>query len=302
MRTTLPFLVLFLAAASLNAQFWTTAVSTSPNPATACGPFNLVIDGNKPATNYSLTTATALVVGSTINVTVVYTSAGIGLPAITPVNYNVPVATVPAGTYTVNVDYTAGGNLEISTWTITVDPCTTTPCSQAPSGLTSNANPNGSVALAWLPVSGSIACRIRGRLSGAIAWATTSPVFGVEPTSYIIPNAVLTDGATYDWQVQCACSLSPISITGWSATANFTAPTLRQAAASALQVFPNPATDWLQVASAPANEPFEIIDILGRSVERGMINGPIGVQNLPTGWYTLRIGEHTTSVPFLKSE
>lgn len=235
--------------------------------------------------------------------TVIFTASGFGLPAITPVNYSVPVATIPAGTYTVIVDYTAAGNVELSTWTITVDPCTTTPCSQAPTGLTSSPNPNGSVTLEWLPVSGSVACRVRGRIAGTSTWATASPIAVVEPTSYTIPDAVLTDGATYEWQVQCACSLSPpVVLTAWSSSASFTAPTLRLAAATDLQVFPNPATDFLQVTTSTSNEPYAIMDVLGRTVDLGLINGPISVQDLPSGWYTLRVGEQATSLSFLKSE
>lgn len=117
MKTTRVLLsfVLILLGTAVQAQFWTTAVGTSPDPATACGPFDLVIDGNKPATNYNLASAVATVTGSTIDVDVEFVASGFGLPVITAVNYSVPVPALAAGSYTVVVDYVAAGNTEVST-------------------------------------------------------------------------------------------------------------------------------------------------------------------------------------------
>lgn len=62
-------------------------------------------------------------------------------------------------------------------------------------------------------------------------------------------------------------------------------------------LFPNPAADYLHLAaSSPlsANSSIEIIDVLGRLVHSEQITEPtqnlrISLQNIPSGWYTLRI-------------
>jgi hypothetical protein len=291
MKRTATLFALLLAAASVSAQFWTTAVGTSPDPATACGPFDLVIDGNKPATNYNLSSASATVVGSTINVDVEFTASGFGLPTITPVTYSVPVsATLNAGVYTVVVDYVAAGNTEISTWTITVDSCGVSTCGPDPTGLASSPNADGSVDLSWNAVAGSVACRVRGRVAGTTSWATTSPSFGPEPTSFRVPSAFLTGGATYEWQVQCACSISPLLATGWSSSASFTAPTLRTGP-SAEGLAPNPASHAVRVTDPDAaGQPYRLLDATGRTVASGTVDGPIGVDALPAGLYLLQWG------------
>ena len=47
--------------------------------------------------------------------TLIFTASGFGIPTITPFSGLIPVGTIPAGTYTVVVDYTAAGNTELST-------------------------------------------------------------------------------------------------------------------------------------------------------------------------------------------
>jgi hypothetical protein len=282
MIRTLTFALLMGIGASLQAQFWTTGLGTDPAPATACGPFHLVISGNIPATNYSLTSAVVSVSGSTITADIEWTPSGIGLPVITPVTYNVPVGTtLSAGTYTVVVDYTAAGNMEISTWTIVVDSCSAAACDVDPTGLASMANADGSLDLSWGPVAGSVACRVRGRVLGTIPWATTAPSFGVEPTSFRIPGAFLNPGDTYEWQVQCACSISPLIATNWSASATFSAPLLREAvpeaSGSSSVRFDGRILRFVQPEDQ--GSPFRIYDATGRVVLDGKVNTTVSLHD-----------------------
>lgn len=291
------FLLLAISAVTLNAQFWTTAVAPSPDPATECAPFGLIIDGNKPATNYSLSSAVATVSGSTINVVVEFTASGFGLPTITPVNYSVSVpGPIPAGTYTVVVDYTAAGNMETSSWPLTVDACSSGPaCSSPPVLLGDTLNPDGSVTLLWAPVDSSIACRVRGREFGSSSWKRTSPEFGTEPSSFVVPSAFIMPGTYYEWGVQCACNIAPVNTTPWSVTGLFLVPTMREGL-SAEGLAPNPASNAVRIMNPEAvGQPYFLMDATGKRVASGTVNGTIDVSAYPTGLYLLQWGSEAAT-------
>ena len=282
-------------ALSVHAQFWTTAVGTLPDPATDCMPFGLVIDGNKPATNYSLSSAIATVSGSTINVEVIFTESGFGLPTITPVNYSVSVpGPIPAGTYTVVVDYTAAGNMEISTWTIDVDACSSPPaCSLDPVPLGDTLNTNGSVTLLWAPVDSSVACRVRGRELFTTTWATAAPVFAAEPSSFTVPAAFLTPGTYFEWEVQCACSISPLNATNWSIPLTFLYPSLRNSGLS--ETAESVRIRWdgqqLHFLQAVRGTPYTVVDAMGRLVQQGLVENAVNLDHLSNGLYWVRVGQ-----------
>lgn len=289
-------LILTLCASVVaQGQFWVTSVATSPPIATDCVPFDLAITGNMPASNYSLSIGTAVVTGSIINVTLIFTSSGFGIPTITPFSTSIPVTgATPAGAYTVIADYTAAGNTELSSWSIIVDPCFLS-CGPDPTGLVSVPNPSGSVMLEWNPVPGSIACRVRGRVASTIPWATASPVFGIEPTLFVIPGAVLTSGANYEWQVKCACVISPLDATGWSATSTFVAPSARLAGALDITLSPNPAHNFIQLNGVDAGTAYELFNSMGSKVAQGQFNGPIAIESLPAGMYNIRVQNEVKS-------
>lgn len=289
MRTTLLCLCL-LAMGSLQAQFWVTNVGTDPDPATACGPTNLVIDGNLPGTNWAVSTLTAAVSGSTIDVTIVATSFGIGIPVITPFNTTVDAGTLSEGTYTVIVDYTAGGNMEVSTYTITVDSCAVSACGPDPTGLMTSVTSTG-VDFSWNPVAGSIGCQVRGRPAGTSSYTNSAPIFGSEPTSYSLPSSVLSTG-DYDWGVRCACSTSPLIATNWSSS-TFNWPFRLAAEQSDVNLINSVADNFIYLSGDIKNQPYQIIDIMGAVHSQGTLSNQIPTQDLATGYYFLLIEEES---------
>jgi hypothetical protein len=71
--------------------------------------------------------------------------------------------------------------------------------------------------------------------------------------------------------------------------------------ATAISLYPNPATEQLHIQGAQAGEPWEIIDMTGRRIRNGTINKRplqiISILGLPAGLYHLKLS--TTSLPFI---
>jgi hypothetical protein len=281
-------LALALLTASISqAQFYTTSVATFPDPPTECDPFDLIVDGQIGCINWMADGITASVSGSTITVDVTYLEPFICLPAIGLVTNNTSVGPIPAGTYTVVVQFgtDVSGILETFTTTITVDACAS-PCDDAPMNLMSMINTNGSATLSWDPVPSSVACRVQGRPLGG-SFASTSPVFGTEPTSFTVPASFLSSGTTYEWEAQCACSITPLEATPWSATASFTMPSPRLASELSLI---NVSARSIRIDGLNAAEQYEVYDLTGRMVASGQTDAYIDLQGMHSGWYTVRIG------------
>ena len=62
----------------------------------------------------------------------------------------------------------------------------------------------------------------------------------------------------------------------------------RQGQPTALSLFPNPATDRVQLPGLPAGSRAEVLDALGRCVRPAVSAAELSVQGLPTGVYTVR--------------
>ncbi|MFT7589288.1 MAG: hypothetical protein ACI959_001505 [Limisphaerales bacterium] len=96
--------------------------------------------------------------------------------------------------------------------------------------------------LSWDPVPGP-ACQIKGR-NDAVGFEKTINVLESGVSSYLVPNALLTPGTDYSWNVRCACEFFPtLDATPFSDTSSFNA-LLRLADLtdqSELTLFPNPA-------------------------------------------------------------
>ena len=282
-------LVLALLTASFSqAQFYITAVNTSPIPITECATFDVIVDGQIGCINWIFDGINATVSGSTITVDVTYLEPFICLPAIGITNHSTTVGPLAAGTYTLVVQFSTdfGGLLETSTSTITIDACGS-PCDDAPMNLMSTVNTNGSATLSWDPVPSSVACRVQGRLLGG-SFATTAPIFGTEPTSFTVPSAFLSSGTTYEWEAQCACSITPLEATPWSSTASFSVPSPRLA--SELSMI-NVSSRSVRIDGLNGAEQYEIYDLSGRMVASGQTDAYIDLHELHAGWYTIRIAD-----------
>lgn len=67
-------------------------------------------------------------------------------------------------------------------------------------------------------------------------------------------------------------------------------------------IFPNPATDYLQIEGQIWNEVrYQISDVLGHDVQSGMSEGTIDIESLPRGLYYLKIVSSEQRLPLVKS-
>jgi len=169
----------------------------------------------------------------------------------------------------------------------------------APTGLIASIAPAG-VALSWNPVPGSVACQIQGRPVGAPSFAALPPILGTEPASAFVAGSKLTPGTNYEWKVRCACSLTPPSLTPFSALGSFSVPLLRNGEeALLLGIRPNPATTQVQLTypgDAYGEGLLRISDLQGRILHNQRIPASEGQQNLtldvagwPAGIYSVEL-------------
>jgi hypothetical protein len=158
--------------------------------------------------------------------------------------------------------------------------CTT---GSAPSGLSAEVLPTG-VRLSWDPIPGSVACQVQGRPTGAAGFAALPPLSGPEPDEALVPGSALLPGTTYEWRVRCACSLSPLALSPFSALSSFVVPALRTDLGGAgLSLYPNPAGEnlhisWQQAEAGPVR--LLVFDASGRTVSERALLSPQGLQTL----------------------
>lgn len=148
----------------------------------------------------------------------------------------------------------------------------------APTGL--SATVSGGALLSWTAVPGSVACQVRGKPVSAPAYATLPPVFGTAAASANVPAGALTPGTSYDWQVRCACTVSPPDLTPWSVTDTFTVPLARMAETPVHgTIVPNPAVHH---ATLPGLAP-EAVLLLHDAAGRLRHQAPPGERTLDLG-------------------
>jgi hypothetical protein len=155
------------------------------------------------------------------------------------------------------------------------------------------------VSLSWTPLTGSEGCRVSG---GVVPDFTQNLVLATpEVSSATIPIGILTPGSTYNWNVICACSLSPLVTTPTSATATFDIPILRSADILDLSVnlHRNPIQDVLGLnveSTQDVSAQIMVTDLLGRSIiqaERQLAQGinslEFDLADLSSGNYILTV-------------
>ena len=139
--------------------------------------------------------------------------------------------------------------------------------SNAPENLSSAVTAVG-VSLSWDPIPQSVACQVSGAQVSPPGISGNQIVSGFEPSSLNIPLSFFSSGTTWDWQVRCACSTSPIDATPFSASNNFSIPAPR-VGVSATLLSPNPAADFVRFdfeAMESAVLEIRLTDMLGRTV------------------------------------
>ncbi len=159
-----------------------------------------------------------------------------------------------------------------------------------------------SVALSWTAVPLSAGCQVQASRISPTGPTGTRNIVGFEADNTILPFSLLGSGTTWQWRVRCACSLSPLTATAFSAYNNFSIPVFRSADWSdRMGAFPNPADQQLQVQYESLESgqiTIELVDMLGRIALRTMEYAESGVQSfslntadLPSGHYQLRVIE-----------
>ncbi|MEM7163738.1 MAG: choice-of-anchor B family protein [Bacteroidota bacterium] len=161
-----------------------------------------------------------------------------------------------------------------------------------------------SVNLQWDPVPGTIACKIRGREVGTSLFQHTPIFFGTEPSSYSVSTNFLQPETTYEWQVICGCSVSPIVASPWSGFDTFTTPGESEFSSKEIQLqdelnfYPIPAQNlitlqWNLGETQQAN--LEIYDMEGRLIDRyNQITKKtleINIEHLTKGIYFARLSD-----------
>ena len=98
------------------------------------------------------------------------------------------------------------------------------------------------IVLDWDVVPGSEGCRITAQRTSPPGPTVNYTEIGPNVSSLVVPISALGPGTTWDWAARCACSLSPLDLTGLSATNTFSIPLLRASKPDAeLTLYPNPA-------------------------------------------------------------
>jgi len=228
-----------------------------------------------------------------------------GVPATG--NLTIP-ASAPSGTTgmrVVMVWSSAPSSCGTVTYGETEDYCVTignpVSCSTAtpPQSPTSSVG-GSSVSLSWTPVPLTVACQVRATRILPAGPTGTRNVIGFEVGSTNLPFSVLGAGTTWQWQVRCACSTSPVAATGFSVFNTFSVPVLRTGDLSEnLTVYPNPADQQLTLqyyASASREVRLQMTDLLGRvllvstaAVQEGSNNLELNTGNLPSGHYLVQL-------------
>lgn len=163
------------------------------------------------------------------------------------------------------------------------------------------------VILSWDPIPGSVACQIEGtRFVPSPPLVRTLVVPGTEVSSVTVPRSALAEPgflADYSWRVRCACSLSPLSATAFSAVDVFSVVGLKEGQPVTEQdmlaaLTPNPAygSTIVSYPTAERNTLIRIFDVLGQEVD--MIAVPedsrslqIDVSDLDSGVYFVQVGD-----------
>lgn len=161
------------------------------------------------------------------------------------------------------------------------------------------------VQLQWDGIANSPACQIKAKRLIPVGPAPQQNVIGFEKQSTDVPKSLLGLGTTWEWQVRCACQITPTVIaSALSAKDTFAVPTARIADLSELtmDLYPNPAVSEINAivdATAAGQATYTVVDLLGRTLVSGQVNVeagrntlPISVSSLENGVYFIRLEQN----------
>jgi len=156
------------------------------------------------------------------------------------------------------------------------------------------------VRLDWTPIAGAVGCQVGGKRLPTGPQPSVNVLTAPYNTTNV-PFAVAGAGTTWTWRVRCACSITPLDLSPFTAFGDtFSIPVAREGEILDVTLFPNPADNMLMVAySGKGGEVnLTIVDMLGRvvlnrtelSVE-GMNNTSFDVAGLENGNYFINMEE-----------
>jgi hypothetical protein len=168
------------------------------------------------------------------------------------------------------------------------------------------------VQLDWDPQPGAVACQVQGKRLPTGPSPSVN-ILGGDISTTNVPFTVAGAGTTWTWRVRCACSVSPLDVSGFSAYGDtFNIPLARQADRSVdlTGLFPNPASDQVTLtfeADAAGSMPLVMSDMLGRTVLSRTVSVNEGINrvswNLPAlsaGLYLVQVGDGDAQMLELK--
>lgn len=156
------------------------------------------------------------------------------------------------------------------------------------------------VQLDWDPIPGAVGCQVRGKRLPTGPQPTVN-VLASPYNTVNVPFAVAGAGTTWTWQVRCACTITPLDVSAFSAFGDtFSIPVAREMApAATLNLFPNPASDQVYVnwnANSDQTVVVEVYNITGTlvmSLQKAVMQGAnaleLDVKQLEEGIYFLTI-------------
>ncbi|MBI1268150.1 MAG: hypothetical protein GC193_12055 [Cryomorphaceae bacterium] len=168
-------------------------------------------------------------------------------------------------------------------------------------GLASSVSPTG-VSLTWSPVVASLGCQV----SGGPVPSFTKKVrqLGSNVSSISIPTSILAPG-TYNWKVNCACSITPVlDLTPDSAVDTFnisgprlaSVPPFQQASINLTAVAQYGQLNLSLQSEAETQQLFLVTDMLGRTVCERMVNVVPGVNYVELDIAALNSGLYLVAV------
>jgi len=203
------------------------------------------------------------------------------------------------GTYNYQCDFHVSIGM-IGTVNVVGTPLCST--ASAPTGQ-SNTPLSNRVRLNWTPQAGAVACQVQGKQ------VPTGPspsinVLGPAINTTDVPYAAAGPGTTWTWRVRCACTISPLQLSPFTAYGDtFSIPAAREAARTLLtvKVFPNPASRQVTLSFTASEEEtaeLMVVDLSGRLMEHrtlGVFPGEnmetLNVSDYPDGIYFLQVGD-----------
>jgi hypothetical protein len=196
---------------------------------------------------------------------------------------------------------------------LTVEEIGAPSCVPIPPTNQTHTNLSNRVQLNWTPTPLAVACNVQGKR------LPTGPTPSVDVltapyNTTNVPYAVAGAGTTWTWRVRCACSISPVVASPFTAYGDtFSIPVAREGDMLNAEdmIFPNPADNDLFVAynatEDASNVSFTIVDMLGRvvanqtmDVTAGIMSVRFDVSGMEEGNYFVQIvnGEEMTTTQF----